>query len=272
MELPSTCARRSRGAAVAARLAAAAARTAAGRAAEGPALSPSRRRDQLRSGAASRPVLAHRHRRTSSSRRTPTTTSRGRARSGRRPPTAMPEVTDDCRTWTVSIKRHLLRRRPGVQGREARAGRAGLRLSRSSASSIRRTRARPVACVRKAGSSASTRCARRRQEADAVRLRRADPDCRRSTATRCRFRLAKPDFDFVYVLATLGRSARRRARWSSTTASDIGAHPVGTGPFSLKQWQRSSKIVLERNPNFREAYYDAEPARTTPKARRFWRR
>jgi ABC-type transport system substrate-binding protein len=40
----------------------------------------------------------------------------------------------------------------------------------------------------------------------------------------------------------------------------IAEHPVGTGPFRLKQWRRSSLIVLERNPDFREMHYDAEPA------------
>ena len=42
--------------------------------------------------------------------------------------------------------------------------------------------------------------------------------------------------------------------------SDINAHPVGTGPFVLKEWKRGSRIVLERNPKYRERYYDAEPA------------
>jgi ABC-type transport system substrate-binding protein len=41
---------------------------------------------------------------------------------------------------------------------------------------------------------------------------------------------------------------------------DISAHPVGTGPFRLKSWRRSSQIVLERNPDYRERFYDAEPA------------
>ena len=36
-------------------------------------------------------------------------------------------------------------------------------------------------------------------------------------------------------------------------------HPVGTGPFMLKQWRRSSLMVLEKNPGYRERYYDAEP-------------
>ncbi|HET7773170.1 MAG TPA: ABC transporter substrate-binding protein [Burkholderiaceae bacterium] len=32
-------------------------------------------------------------------------------------------------------------------------------------------------------------------------------------------------------------------------------HPVGTGAWRLKEWRRSSRIVLERNPNFREELY-----------------
>ena len=40
---------------------------------------------------------------------------------------------------------------------------------------------------------------------------------------------------------------------------DIGSHPVGTGPFRLAFWKRSSKMVFEKNPNFREQYFDAEP-------------
>lgn len=37
-------------------------------------------------------------------------------------------------------------------------------------------------------------------------------------------------------------------------------HPVGTGPFRLVEWRRSSRIVLERNPHYRSVLYDAEPA------------
>jgi ABC-type transport system substrate-binding protein len=40
----------------------------------------------------------------------------------------------------------------------------------------------------------------------------------------------------------------------------IAAHPVGTGPFKLVQWRRSSLIVLERNPDYRERSFDAAPA------------
>jgi ABC-type transport system substrate-binding protein len=39
----------------------------------------------------------------------------------------------------------------------------------------------------------------------------------------------------------------------------IGEHPVGTGPYRLAQWKRSSRIVLERNPGYREVRYDENP-------------
>ena len=42
--------------------------------------------------------------------------------------------------------------------------------------------------------------------------------------------------------------------------NEIMGHPVGTGPFRLAQWKRSSRIVLERNPSFRDEFYDAQPA------------
>ncbi len=40
----------------------------------------------------------------------------------------------------------------------------------------------------------------------------------------------------------------------------IAEHPVGTGPFRLGQWRRSSLIVLERNPAYRERLWACEPA------------
>ncbi len=43
-------------------------------------------------------------------------------------------------------------------------------------------------------------------------------------------------------------------------ADQAEAHPVGTGPFRLVQWRRSSLLVFERNPEFREMLYDVEPA------------
>ena len=40
----------------------------------------------------------------------------------------------------------------------------------------------------------------------------------------------------------------------------IMEHPVGTGPFRLAQWRRSSRMVLERSPGYREEVFDEQPA------------
>lgn len=41
---------------------------------------------------------------------------------------------------------------------------------------------------------------------------------------------------------------------------NVMEHPVGTGPFVLREWRRSSLIVLERNPDYRNVRFDAQPA------------
>ena len=46
----------------------------------------------------------------------------------------------------------------------------------------------------------------------------------------------------------------------------IMEHPVGSGPFKLDQWTRSSKISLIKNPAYREHYYEAEPSANDPKS------
>jgi ABC-type transport system substrate-binding protein len=73
-----------------------------------------------------------------------------------------------------------------------------------------------------------------------------------------RIHLVKPDYNFLYILAmdTMGAQAREVVE---KYGDDIGAHPVGTGPYRLAEWKRSSKIVLVKNESFREVYYDADP-------------
>jgi len=82
-----------------------------------------------------------------------------------------------------------------------------------------------------------------------------------------RIRLDKPDYNFLYILAMpqLGGQAQEVVE---KYGDDIGAHPVGTGAYRLAEWRRASRIVLEKNPNFREAYYDAEPPADDPVAQR----
>jgi ABC-type transport system substrate-binding protein len=75
------------------------------------------------------------------------------------------------------------------------------------------------------------------------------------------FNLKDPDPRFITGVLSgsdlLGAVAREVVEFYGDA---IPAHPVGTGPFKLAQWRRSSLIVLERSPEFREVLYDAEPA------------
>ncbi|MFO1267454.1 MAG: ABC transporter substrate-binding protein [Rubrivivax sp.] len=41
--------------------------------------------------------------------------------------------------------------------------------------------------------------------------------------------------------------------------ADPQAHPVGTGPFMLREWRRASRIVLVKNPRFREQRFAGDP-------------
>ena len=82
-----------------------------------------------------------------------------------------------------------------------------------------------------------------------------------------RIRLEKTDYNFLYILAMANIGAQAREVVEKYGA-DIGAHPVGTGAYRLAEWRRSSRIVLEKNPNFREAYFDAElPPESDPLGR-----
>ncbi len=64
------------------------------------------------------------------------------------------------------------------------------------------------------------------------------------------FKLKAPNFNFLYFMAMPNVVPVAREVIEAYGA-DTTAHPVGTGPYVLRQWTRRSKIVLERNPNHR---------------------
>ena len=73
-------------------------------------------------------------------------------------------------------------------------------------------------------------------------------------------KLAESRPRFMYSLAdpaTLGIVAREVVE---KYGDAIMAHPVGTGPFVLKEWNRASRITLVRNLAYRDKRFEAEPS------------
>ena len=73
------------------------------------------------------------------------------------------------------------------------------------------------------------------------------------------FKLAETRPRFIYRLADAGLFGALAREVVEKYGDKIMEHPVGTGPFKLDQWTRSSKMIFIKNPNFREEFYEAEP-------------
>ncbi len=73
-------------------------------------------------------------------------------------------------------------------------------------------------------------------------------------------RLKQPNYNFLYYLAYCNITCAVAREVAEHYGEKINEHPVGTGPFRLAFWKRSSRMVFERNPTYREEYYEGEPA------------
>ena len=73
-------------------------------------------------------------------------------------------------------------------------------------------------------------------------------------------KLTQPFYVFIYNLADCRVSCAVAREVIEHYGDDSGSHPVGTGPYRLAFWKRSSKLVFEANPGFREEFFDGEPA------------
>src|SRR5438094_10545812 len=78
--------------------------------------------------------------------------------------------------------------------------------------------------------------------------------------------LKEPKPTFIYDLAYCNLSCAVAREVIEAYPDRTMEHPVGTNAYRLAQWKRSSRMVLERNPNYREHYYDAEPPADDPEA------
>src|SRR5437764_10788755 len=71
-------------------------------------------------------------------------------------------------------------------------------------------------------------------------------------------RLTRRDRNFAHVLAfpVVGAVAREVIE---AYGEDVASHPVGSGPFYLARYVRSSKIVLATHPGYRGKVWDFDP-------------
>src|SRR6476659_7898273 len=82
-------------------------------------------------------------------------------------------------------------------------------------------------------------------------------------------KIKKPMYTFIYKFADCRIACAVAREVAEKYGDDIGAHPVGTGPFRLAFWKRSSKMVFERNPDYHDDRWDADIPAGDPRTREF---
>jgi ABC-type transport system substrate-binding protein len=83
-------------------------------------------------------------------------------------------------------------------------------------------------------------------------------------------KLKEPDYLLIERMTSVPMAAVAREVVEAYGAPDTGwtmAHPVGTGPFTLAEWRRASKLVLRANRDYREERYPAVAASEPSTAR-----
>lgn len=73
-------------------------------------------------------------------------------------------------------------------------------------------------------------------------------------------KLIKPYPQLLYILSMTFTAPvpQEAVKAYADENGNLTEHPVGTGPFVLKSWDRARKIVLDKNPNFHPDFYPTE--------------
>src|SRR5215831_5427729 len=83
-------------------------------------------------------------------------------------------------------------------------------------------------------------------------------------------KLKQPDYMLLEFMTTRVMAAVAREVVEAYGSPENGwtmDHPVGTGPFMLKEWRRGSKVVLVRNPGYRDERFPEVGASEPPAVR-----
>jgi ABC-type transport system substrate-binding protein len=175
---------------------------------------------------------------------------------------ALPVMEEGGKLFTMKVKEgDFLTAGPGLQGqaREADRGRSRLRAEADHG---------PGGAIAVAVDARGQDRGSRRRREKAKKTGKFDYDAPVAGITlidrhTLKIRLNAADLRFLYVLAVPNTAAMAR-EVVEAYGNDIGAHPVGTGPYVLGQYKRSSRIELLANPGFREVTYT--PAGPIPAA------
>jgi ABC-type transport system substrate-binding protein len=81
-----------------------------------------------------------------------------------------------------------------------------------------------------------------------------------------RIRFRRPNYGFEWWLANpqLAAVAREVVDAYKDSSNRVMENPVGTGPYRLKEWTRGQHILLEANPDYREVLFPAPGPGSTP--------
>lgn len=81
-----------------------------------------------------------------------------------------------------------------------------------------------------------------------------------------RIHFTEPFYTFGHWLTFYGSAAvaREVVEANQDASNRVMEHPVGTGPYVLKEWVRGQKIILEANPDYRDERYPAAGAGSDP--------
>ena len=175
--------------------------------------------------------------------------------------TGMPEISADGRVWTIHIKRGIYYADdPAFGGRKRELTAADFvyawkrvvdpRVRSPNSDLLEHKIVGLDAAVEKAKASG-----RFDYDAEIQGLRATD----RYTL---RLELVSPDYTLLELLD--GSSLRAVAREVIEKYADESGramhHPVGTGPYRLREWQPGRRIILEANPGFRDERFPLAPA------------
>jgi ABC-type transport system substrate-binding protein len=167
---------------------------------------------------------------------------------------SMPVVTDDGRTWTIRMKKGIrFTDDPAFKGkpRELVAADYAYSIRRLMDPNLR-SGGDPALSDLIAGARAVVDAARKpngKFDYDAPIEGLQTPD--RHTLV---IRLVHADYTLLERLAGLGTMAVAR-EVVEAAGPDVMRHPVGTGPYRLKEWRPASRIVLKANPGYRKVLF-----------------